>query len=89
MYYLVTADTDLTALGKGRRVAAWHFDCTVAAGEILLRNGGSGGDIVIPIRIAVGASAGQAYSSPEYIVFPQGLYVDVVSGTIRGSVELV
>lgn len=89
MYYLVTADTDLTGLGKGKRLAAWHFDCTVAAGEILLRNGSVSGDIVIPIRIATNASAGQAYSGPEYILFPQGLFVDVVSGTIRGSVELV
>jgi hypothetical protein len=85
-YFTVTADTDLTT--KGKKVASWHFDCTVAAGEILLRNGSVSGDIVVPIRIAVGASAGQSYDMPTGLYFPNGLYVDVVSGTIRGSVDL-
>lgn len=84
--FTVTADTDLTT--KGKRLASWHFDCTGVAGEVLLRNGSVTGDIVVPIRIAVGASAGQSYDMPEGLLFPLGLFVDVVSGTIRGSVDL-
>ena len=88
MYYLVTADTDLTA--KAKRLASWHFSNTVAAAVINLRNGSVTGDILIQIQLAINTSASQAYHVPEgALLFTEGLFVDVVSGTIVGSVDLV
>ena len=86
-YYTVTADTDLTT--KGKRLMSWHFaETAAAAAQLLLRNGGASGDIVARINLAASTSASQAYPAPHYLVFPSGLYVDVVSGTIVGSVDL-
>ena len=87
MYYLVTADTDLTT--KPKRLASWHFRATAAA-VVNFRNGSVSGDIVIPINIPLDGSAGQGYHVPEGApLFPLGLFVDVVSGTVVGSVDLV
>ena len=87
-YFLVTADTDLTA--KPKRVASWHFAETAAAvAQVLLRNGSSTGDIVARINLAASTSASQAYSAPQYLLFPNGLYVDVLAGTVVGSVDLL
>ena len=86
-YYLVTADVDLTA--KAKKLASWHFSNTVAAAVINLRNASVTGDIVIQIQLAIGTSASQAYSHSNQPFFPDGLFVDVVSGTIVGSVDLV
>ena len=86
-YFLVTADTDLTA--KPKRLASWHFSNTVAAAVINLRNGSVSGDIVAQIQLAVNTSASQAYDLPTGLAFPLGLFVDVVTGTIVGSVDLV
>ena len=86
MYQLVTASVDLTT--KGRRLYAWHFSNTVAAAVINLRNGSVSGDIVAQIQLAVATSASQAYSDPRGLAFPNGLYVQIVSGTIVGSVDV-
>ena len=37
--YAVTASTDLTGIGKGKRVVSWHFSNTGAAAVINLRDG--------------------------------------------------
>lgn len=86
MYYTVIADTDLTT--KGKRLYAWHFSCSVAAGVINLRNGSVTGDIVAQIQLAIGASKEMAYDGTRGLAFPAGLFVDVVSGTIVGSVDV-
>jgi len=86
-YYLVTGDVDLTT--KPKKLASWHFSNTVAAAVINLRNASVTGDIVVQIQLAIGTSASQAYSHPNEPFFPDGLFVDVVSGTIVGSVDLV
>ena len=84
-YFLVTADTDLTA--KPKRLFNWHFAETAAAvAQVALKNGGTGGDIVARINLAASTSASQSYDRP--LLFPAGLYVDVLSGTIVGSVDL-
>lgn len=85
-YHLVTADTDLTTTGK-KRLASWSFESTVAAGDIKLRNGSVSGDIVVTIRIAIGESKSESYDVP--LIFPGGLFVDVVSGTVVGAVDLI
>lgn len=87
-YYLVTADIDLTA--KPKRLMNWHFAETAAAvAQVLLRNGSVSGDIVARINLAASTSASQAYSGPDYLFFPAGLFVDVLAGTIVGSVDLI
>lgn len=86
-YYLVTADTDLTT--KGKRLMSWHFAETAgAAAKIALRNASVTGDIVAQVNLAANGSSSQAYASPQYLVFPAGLFVDVLSGTVVGSVDL-
>jgi hypothetical protein len=86
-YYLVTADTDLTA--KPKRLKNWHFAETAAAvAQVLLRNGSVTGDIVARVNLAASTSASQAYDGPEFLLFPNGLFVDVLAGTVVGSVDL-
>lgn len=88
MYYLVTANTDLTT--KAKRLASWHFAETAAAvASVNLRNGSLTGDIVAQIKLAASTSASQAYPGPNHQLFPDGLYVEKVAGTIVGSVDLV
>ena len=86
--YLVTADTDLTA-GKPKRLMNWAFaETAAAAAQVLLRNGSASGDIYARINLAASTSATQAYPGPGGWLFPGGLYVDVLSGTIVGSATL-
>lgn len=85
MYQLVTTSVDLTA--KGKRLYSWHFRATAAA-VINIRNASVSGDIVIPINLAVDTSASQAYDGQRGLAFPAGVYVQVVSGTVLGSVDV-
>ena len=85
MYQLVTTSVDLTA--KGRRLYSWHFRATAAA-VINIRNGTVSGDIVVPINLAITTSASQSYNDPRGLTFPAGVYVEVVSGTVVGSVDV-
>jgi len=84
-YYVVSASTDLSA--KGKRLRSWDLRATAAA-VVNLRNGGASGDIVVPINMAITTSASQAYPSPGGKLFPLGVYVEVASGTIVGSVDI-
>jgi hypothetical protein len=87
-YYTVTADTDLTGAGKGRRLMSWHFAETAAApAQVLLRDGSVTGPIVARVNLAASSSASQSYKKP-YLHFPAGLFVDVLAGTVVGSVDL-
>lgn len=88
-YYVLNAgaDTDLT-VAKGKRLRSWHISNITAAAVINFRNGSVSGDIVAQIQLAIGTSASQAYDRGNELMFPQGLFVDHVSGTITGSVDL-
>jgi hypothetical protein len=85
-YQLVTASTDLTT--KGKRLLSWSLRATAAA-VVNIRNASASGDIVIPLNIGLNVSASQAYPTPQGIVFPDGVYVEVVSGTVVGSVDII
>jgi hypothetical protein len=86
--HLVTASVDHST--KGKRLAAWHFSNSGAAAVINLREGSATGDIIVPIQLAATTSASQAYNVPDGCpTFSLGCYVQVVSGTIVGSVTLV
>lgn len=89
MYQVVnaTGNTDLTT--KGKRVLSWHFEenaVTPAAARVLLRNGSATGDVIVPIRLAASDSKGGDYSNG--LGFPLGVFVEVVTGTVRGSVDI-
>jgi len=87
-YYPVTATTDLTT--KGKRLLSWHFEETAAAtAQVLIRNGSVSGDIVVPIRLAASDSKGGAYAPVPGFVFPNGVYLHVVSGAVRGSLDII
>jgi hypothetical protein len=75
-----------------KRLASWHFSAVTAAALIHLRNGSLTGDILAEIQIAAGASASEVYSSPTFLLFPDGLFVEVASGgtsVLKGSVDLI
>jgi hypothetical protein len=78
-------NVDLTT--KGRRVASWAFSNITAAAVINLRNGTVTGDKVIQVQLAVGASASEAYGQVG-VLFPLGVFVEIVTGTITGSIDL-
>jgi hypothetical protein len=86
--YAVTASTDLTA-GKGKRLASYQFGDNTAgtAWRVLLRDGGASGTVLHDIRGASLTSKEMAFKVP--VIFALGLYVDVASGTVRGSVDLI
>jgi hypothetical protein len=86
LYYAFTADTDLTT--KPKRVSAIHCSAGTAA-VVNLRNGSVSGDIVVQLRIPANESKEVRYGPPRGLVFPAGLFVDVVSGTVVGSVDLI
>ena len=89
MYYTVVANTDLTT--KPKKLKSWHFSNSHATivGDIELRNGSATGDVVVKILLpAVSGFQSRAYSYPEGLIFPIGLYVKVNAGTIVGSVDL-
>lgn len=87
-YYVLNTGTDTDLTTKGKRLASWHLSSAGATASANLRNGSVSGDIVAQIQLAANTSASQAYPMPQGLVFPLGLYVDWLSGTITGSVDL-
>lgn len=86
----VFATTDLTT--KVRYVTAWSFAenaATPAAARVVLKDGGSGGPVIVDIALAASDSKSATYPKPLH--FPNGLYVHLTSaaGTtaIRGSIQ--
>jgi hypothetical protein len=88
MYFTFTqaADADLTT--KGKRLVAWHLSATAAA-VCNLRDGSVSGPIVVQILCPINDMRTQTYTLPAGLVFPAGVFVDVVSGTFVGSVDII
>ncbi len=88
--FAVTGTVDLTGLGKGKRLASWHFSTTGAAAVINIRDGSVSATRYIQVQLAANTSASQAFMfANSRPVFPNGVYVEVVSGTVVGSVDLM
>lgn len=87
-YYVLNTGSDLDLTSKGKRLASWHMSSAAATVTVNLRNGSASGDIVAQIQLAANTSASQAYSMPTGLLFPNGLFVDWVTGTVTGSVDL-
>jgi len=83
-------NVDLTGLGKGKRIASWSFSNTGAAAVINIRDGSVSGTPYIKIGVAANDSKALAYSHRAGLpLFVNGVFVEVASGTIVGSVDLV
>lgn len=82
-------NVDLTGLNKGKRICSWHFSNVTAAAVINMRDGSVTGTRYIQIQLAIGSSASQAYSQQSAPLFPNGVFIEIVTGTIVGSVDLV
>jgi hypothetical protein len=84
-----SADKDLTSAPRVGSVIGWHVTETAgAAANVALRNGSVTGPIIVNIRlpaVAGGNSVHVALARPA--LFPKGLFVDVVSGTVIGSIQ--
>ena len=89
--FAVTGSTDLN--GKGKRVVSWHFANTGVAATINIRDGSVTATRYIQICLPVGSTTPEskalAYGQQSAPLFPNGVYVEVLSGTIVGSVDLV
>ena len=86
MYYAFAATLDLTT--KGKRLCSVHCAASAAA-VVNLRDGGVAGPIVVQLQIPISTSKEIAYALPGGLVFSAGCYVQVVSGTVVGSVDLL
>lgn len=54
------------------------------------RNGGAAGPIQFQVQVPANSSSAEAFPQPNLPVFPGGLYVEKVSGTLNaGNVDLV
>lgn len=58
---------------------------TPAAARVLFRDGNASGTIFLDVRLAAGESIGDL-ASGDGGVLVSGVYVEVVSGTVRGAV---
>lgn len=84
------ANVDLTGAGKGKRVASWCFSNVTAAATINLRDGSVTGTRFLQIQLPINASASQSYSLPGGApLFPSGVFVEIVAGTVVGSIDLI
>ncbi len=80
-----TGTLDLTSAPLVRGIHSVHISNTVAAAVVNFRNGSSTGAIFLQVQVAIGASQHVNFSRP--VQFPKGVYVEVVSGTVVGSVQ--
>jgi hypothetical protein len=81
-----TGPVNVDLATKGRRLASWQFSNITAAAVVNLRNGTVTGDKVVQVQLTAPSSASQSYDTP--LIFPLGVFVEIVSGTITGSVDL-
>ena len=78
-YVLVTGSKEIR--GHRAELKGWAIRATSAA-VVNIRDGGASGNIVVPLNIANGVSTHEKTD----IFFDNDIYVEVVSGTIVGSV---
>lgn len=88
----ITATLDLTVAGANATRVRYVSSIeiaenagTPAAARVQLREGGSGGAVKRDIRIKAEESKGEGFSPPLF--FPEGVYILVSAGTVRGSIE--
>lgn len=80
-----TADLNLTSAPLVRSIMGFHIAETAgAAAEVRLRDGGASGDIFVQVNLAADESRHVPFSRP--VIFPAGVFVDVVSGSVQGGI---
>jgi hypothetical protein len=86
-YKTIAASTSLARGGRYLSSYALTENAgTPAAARVLLRNKDVNGDIVVDVRLAASETRHVALSRPVY--FPDGIYVHVSAGTVRGSLDV-
>ena len=82
----VTVVKDVTYVGI-KDVWGFSFDETgTAPVEMVLRDGGSGGDVHAYVNIAADKTVNMSYVKPLY--FPNGLHIVLITGAFQGVVYL-
>jgi hypothetical protein len=88
--FAITGTVDLTGVGKGKRIASWHLSNTGVAATVNFRDGSVTGTRYIQVQLPANASASESYSMPNGApLYPSGVYVEVLAGTILGSIDLI
>ena len=80
--YDITGDTNHADVTRFAGFAIRESDGTPAVGAVNFRLGSVSGQIVWPVELAANESAGIFFGG--MIASPDGVYVEVVSGTISG-----
>jgi hypothetical protein len=81
-----TADRPPIA-GDGKMLRSWHLSAGAVALVVELCDG-TAATPLIQIQVPINTSASQAYPHPGP-VFPAGLHVELVSGTLnRGAIDI-
>ena len=82
-----TADRSADLAGKADRLTFWSLSAGAVALVVNFCDGTSSTPLW-QVQVAVNASASQAYAHP-FLYFPNGLHVEVVSGTLnRGCIDI-
>lgn len=87
----ITVDATNSALDLTRRlryVTAVHvveIGTTPAPGRFYLRDGSASGAVFIPLAVDAGGGATVTYTTP--IHFPNGVFVQVSTGTLRYAIS--
>lgn len=82
----IVGSTDLKDLVRYvRGIYLAENAATPADARVLLRNGNSGGAVLMDLRIPAGTS--KEISLPSALYFSSGLYVHVTAGAVRGGID--
>jgi hypothetical protein len=86
--HVFSADTDLTDAPKVTKVTGFHITETAgAAASVKLRNGSATGTVFVDVRLpAVVGGNSIHFAADRPLIFNKGLYVDVVTGTVTGTI---
>jgi len=73
--------------GDGKSLHSWHISAGAVAVVVEFCNGDAASPL-IQVQVPINTSASQAYPHPAP-VFPAGLHVELVSGTLnRGCIDI-
>ncbi|KQR97709.1 MAG: hypothetical protein J0I33_07845 [Microbacterium ginsengisoli] len=85
-YQAIVGSADLTT--KMRYISSYTFTenaGTPAAARVVIRDGSASGPVIIDEPIVAGGVAKGDLSKPVFC--PSGVYVQVTTGTVRGSIR--
>jgi hypothetical protein len=87
----ITGNTDLTGPSKPKRLKSLFLCNTGAAGFVNVRDGSVTGTRLIQVPLPIGSTTPSFVSldlNPPFPVFPTGIYVEILTATVVGSVDV-